>query len=102
IFKIAITETMECGHYFCDRMVANFIRNGMNKERIPIGIKFTEQELNFLKLCCSPITYKAMENEMKCTHRQIEYLREKMFEKLNVLSRTELAVKVVRLGMVVL
>lgn len=100
VFKMAIAETMERGYYFCDRMAANFIRNGVDKQQISIWNKFSEEEIKFLKLCCSHITYKAMENEMNCPARHIEYLRERMFLKLNVLSRTNLAIKVKDSGLI--
>jgi len=50
----------------------------------------TKKELEFLKLCCSELTYKEMADQMFISPRTVDNYRESLFQKLNIKSRTGL------------
>ena len=51
---------------------------------------FTKKELEFLKLCCSELTYKEIADKMFVSPRTVDNYREALFLKLNLKSRTGL------------
>ena len=54
------------------------------------GQDFTKKELEFLRLCCSELTYKEIADKMFVSPRTIDNYRESLFLKLNLKSRTGL------------
>jgi DNA-binding NarL/FixJ family response regulator len=69
-------------------------------EKDPISSFLNEKELEFLKLACSELTYKEVARKMKVSERSIDGYREVLFEKLNVQSRTGMALEAIRRGLV--
>ena len=63
-------------------------------------LHLSENELGFLKLACSDLTYKEVANQMKLSERTIDGYREALFEKLHVQSRTGMALEAIRRGLV--
>lgn len=59
-----------------------------------------EQEVQFLKLACSDLTYKEIAQNMQLTPRAIDALRDQLFFKLDVKSRVGLAMVAIRNGIV--
>jgi DNA-binding CsgD family transcriptional regulator len=51
---------------------------------------FTKKELEFLKLCCSELTYKENDDKMFVSPRTVDNYREALFLKLSLKSRTGL------------
>jgi DNA-binding CsgD family transcriptional regulator len=60
----------------------------------------SEQELSFLKLACSEMTYKEVAQEMKLNPRAVDGLRDQLFVKLDIKSRVGLAIFAIRHGIV--
>ena len=60
----------------------------------------SENELEFLKLSCSDLTYRQVAHQMKLSERTIDGYREALFEKLQVQSRTGMALEAIRRGLV--
>jgi DNA-binding NarL/FixJ family response regulator len=54
------------------------------------SLDFTKKELEFLRLCCSELTYKEIADKMFVSPRTIDNYRESLFSKLNLKSRTGL------------
>ena len=50
----------------------------------------SKKELEFLKFCCSELTYKEIADKMFVSPRTVDNYREALFEKLNLKSRTGL------------
>jgi DNA-binding NarL/FixJ family response regulator len=50
----------------------------------------TKKELEFLKLCCSELTYKEIADQLFVSPRTVDNYREALFAKLNLKSRTGL------------
>jgi DNA-binding NarL/FixJ family response regulator len=62
--------------------------------------KFSEKELEFLRLTCSELPYKEVASIMNLSERTIEGYRAAMFEKLKVQSRTGMVLVALRRGLV--
>jgi DNA-binding CsgD family transcriptional regulator len=60
----------------------------------------SEQELVFLKLACSDLTYKEIAQNIGLNPRTIDTLRDHLFIKLDVKSRVGLAMLAIRNGVV--
>jgi DNA-binding NarL/FixJ family response regulator len=69
------------------------------KEPAP-STHFTENELHFLKLSCSDLPYRDIASIMNLSERTIDGYRATMFTKLNVQSRTGMALEAIRKGFV--
>jgi len=52
--------------------------------------RFSKKELEFLKLCCSELTYKEIADKMFVSPRTVDNYREALFQKLSIKSRTGL------------
>jgi DNA-binding NarL/FixJ family response regulator len=62
--------------------------------------KFSPDEIEFLRLSCTDLTYREIAHQMKMTERNIDSVREILFKKLNVQSRTGMALEAIRKGLV--
>jgi len=62
----------------------------------------TAQEILFLKLASSDMTYKEIAMQMKLNPRAVDSLRDHLFEKLEIKSRVGLAMYAIRQGIVAL
>jgi DNA-binding NarL/FixJ family response regulator len=63
-------------------------------------LNFTERDIEFLKLSCSDLTYKDVALQMNLSERAVDGYRETLFRKLNVTSRTGMALEAIRRGLV--
>lgn len=59
-----------------------------------------EQEIQFLKLVCSDLTYKEIAQKIGISPRGIDSLRDQLFIKLDVKSRVGLAMVAIKNGIV--
>jgi two-component system, NarL family, invasion response regulator UvrY len=62
--------------------------------------QLTDREMQFLKLVCSDLTYKEIAAAMFCSPRTVDGYRDALFFKLNVKSRTGLALYAIKNGIV--
>jgi len=60
----------------------------------------TTQEIQFLNLVCSDMTYKEIALKMSLNPRSVDNLRDSLFTKLDVKSRVGLAMFAIRHGIV--
>jgi DNA-binding NarL/FixJ family response regulator len=81
----AIKTINEKGVYINEMVSGKLIRSVAEKEEIP---EFSKRELEFLKLCCSELTYKEIADQMCVSPRTVDNYREALFLKLNLKSRT--------------
>ena len=65
-----------------------------------MNVEINERELHFLGLCCSELTYKEIADQMCLSPRTIDGYRENLFKKLNVTTRTGLAMYAIKAGVV--
>jgi len=74
-------------------------RNG-NKYSIWGATILSENEISFLKLAATDLTYKEMAQKMQISPRTVDNYRDALFLKLNVKSRVGLAMYAVKSGIV--
>lgn len=74
------------GVYINEMVSGKLIRSVTDEEDAEI----TKKELDFLKYCCSELTYKEIADKMNVSPRTVDNYREALFLKLNLKSRTGL------------
>jgi len=101
--KFAIHSVMKAGYYYSNHTtgkLANLFRSSDVKRNFLQNIMLTEQELEFLKLACSDLTYKEVAQKMGLNPRSVDNLRDQLFTKLDVKSRVGLAMVAIKSGLV--
>ena len=83
----AIKTIHSKGVYINELVSGKLIRSVTEDEAAP---GFTKKEIEFLKLCCSELTYKEIADKMFVSPRTVDNYREALFQKLNLKSRTGL------------
>ncbi|HEY4197003.1 MAG TPA: response regulator transcription factor [Mucilaginibacter sp.] len=83
----AIKTIHSKGVYINELVSGKLIRSVTEDEGAP---GFTKKELEFLKFCCSELTYKEIADKMFVSPRTVDNYREALFQKLNLKSRTGL------------
>ena len=102
--RTAMESVLNKGFYYSEMVTGRLIRtiSDMDDEENTIKklLKLTDRELDFLKLTCSEMTYKEIASQMKLSPRTIDGYRDILFEKLNVKTRTGLAIYAIKKGLV--
>jgi len=75
------------GIYINELVSGKLVRSVSGEEEDP---DITKKELDFLKYCCSELTYKEIADKMFVSPRTVDNYREALFLKLNLKSRTGL------------
>lgn len=83
----AIKTIAEKGVYINELVSGKLIRSVAGTDDLPA---LTIKETEFLKLCCSELTYKEIADQMFVSPRTVDNYRESLFQKLNIKSRTGL------------
>ena len=83
----AIKAIYTKGVYINEMVSGKLIRSVFDKQTAP---EFTKKELEFLKFCCSELTYKEIADKMFVSPRTVDNYREALFVKLSLKSRTGL------------
>ena len=83
----AIKAIYTKGVYINEMVSGKLIRSVIENEKAQ---EFSKKEIEFLKLCCSELTYKEMADKMFVSPRTVDNYREALFQKLNLKSRTGL------------
>ena len=96
--KIAMLAIINDGYYHSE-FITNRVIKSMEKgpDEFP---KISEKETLFLTLCCRDINYKQMADELNCSPRTVEGYRDSLFNKLNLRTRTALAMYAIQIGLV--
>ena len=102
--RTAIESVFNKGFYYSEMVTGRLMRTitdmedeGNNTRKI---LNLTERETDFLKLACSEMTYKEIAAEMHLSHRTIDGYRDALFEKLEIKTRTGLAIYAIKNGIV--
>jgi DNA-binding CsgD family transcriptional regulator len=77
--------------------VSHFLKNFVNRPYFEKAT-FTNEEIEFIKLAATEMTYKEIAQTMKLTPRQIDNFRDTLFFKLNVKTRVGLAIFAIKNG----
>ena len=99
--QLAIRSVMEIGFYYQDQVNGKII----DLLRQPIEEHLSKRMLNptetqFIKLCCTEMTYKQIAEKMKLNPRAIDNLRNELCTRLDVKNRVALAMLAIRHGLV--
>ena len=101
----AIYTIMDKGFYYTDFLTGKLVHS-LCQEPARDNIKmislksFKYQEVKFLNLVCTEMTYKEIADCMNLTVKAVEYHRKNLFEKLQVKSRVGLVIYAIREGWV--
>jgi DNA-binding NarL/FixJ family response regulator len=103
--RYAIHSVIHTGYYYSQntagRLVNLLIRDGL-KNNTPNAIVLSSNELRFLKLASTDMTYKEIALQMNISPRTVDNYRDALFIKLNVKSRVGLAIHAIKSGIVTL
>lgn len=87
--KFALGHVLAQGFYHND-VVSSALLNSVNAKPQKPHEALKEQEIRFLKLVCTEMTYKEIANEMSLSPKTIDGYRQVLFDKLNIKSRVGL------------
>ena len=103
--KSAIHSVMKSGYYYSNHTtdrLASLFRSSSERRNSLQNSMLSEQELQFLKLTCSDLTYKEIAQKMSLNPRSVDNLRDQLFIKLDVKNRVALAMLAIKNGVVIL
>ena len=96
----AFDEVMSRGYYYNELITSKVLRNVRDiiDEKNPVAtfVKLTDREIEFLKYCCTEMSYKEIADKMFVSARTAEGYRDKLCEKLDLKSRTGLAMYAIK------
>ena len=101
--KFAIHSVVQSGYYYSNHTTGKLVNLFRNNPDGNISLQknmLSEQELQFLKLACSDLTYKEIAQKMGLNPRSVDTLRDQLFIKLDVKSRVGLAMIALKQGVV--
>lgn len=101
--KAAVEAIINKGYYYSELVTGKLIHsiNKSDDEASAGNIsKLNAREIDFLKLACSELTYKEIATKMQLSPRTIDGYRDALFEKLNIKTRTGLAIYAIKNGIV--
>ncbi len=101
--KFAIHSVVQSGYYYSNhttgKLVNLFRRKPAGNSSLQKAM-LSDQEILFLKLVCTDLTYKEVAQKMGLNPRTVDTLRDALFTKLDVKSRVGLAMVAIRHGVV--
>lgn len=87
----AIRTIHEQGYFLNELISAKMLRSIQdNPAPGALQVQLSENEITFLRLCCSELTYKEIAAEMKLSPHTIDNYRQELFDRLAIKSRTGL------------
>ncbi len=104
VFRTAMNNIRDTG-YFINDLVSNKLMHYINQDDtnemqvMPIQ-HLSDNELCFLKLICTDKTYKEIAEDMSLSPRTIDTYRDNLFKKLQIKTRTGLAIFAIRNGLI--
>lgn len=103
LLRDAINDLVEKGFYYSDLVSGKLIHIIHHQENAATGNKLNslnEREKDFLKYCCSEMTYKEIAEKMFLSPRTIDGYRDALFEKLELKTRVGLVIYAIKNGLV--
>ncbi len=96
--RIAIESVYKNGFYHSELITGKVLHQLISQPKEVTSASMNENEIQFLKLCCTEMTYREIADIMKISHRTIDGYRDQLFEKLNIKSRTGLVMYALKTG----
>lgn len=100
--KLAIKTAVDTGYYYSNAIsakLAGLFRQDTNNSLPLHQVILSDQDLQFLELSASDLTYKEIAQQMSLTPRSIDAIRDQLFLKLDVKSRVGLAIIAIKNGL---
>lgn len=98
ILRKAIETVHQKGFYHSEMVSGKIMYQIIAKPKEIAATELSENEIQFLKLCCSEMTYKEIAVIMGISHRTIDGYRDHLFQKLDIKSRTGLVIYAFKMG----
>jgi len=100
--RFAIESVSHTGYYYAQNPSGRLANTFCNPNRNFTGnpVTLSENEISFLKLASSEMTYKEIAKQMYISPRTIDNYRDSLFDKLNVKSRVGLAMYAIKNGII--
>jgi len=101
--RIALNAVSENGFYYSQDTtgkLANLFQKNTDNQNFVEKAMLNENELEFLRLASTDLTYKEIAAQLNLSPRAIDGYRDSLFEKLDVKSRVGLAIYAVKNGIV--
>ncbi|HTN16100.1 MAG TPA: response regulator transcription factor [Chitinophagaceae bacterium] len=102
ILRQAIETLYTKGFYHSELVTGKVLRQIIARPKEVMPSELTQNEIQFLKLSCSEMTYKEIADKMGISHRTIDGYRDQLFAKLNIKSRTGLVLYTLKTGIALL
>jgi DNA-binding NarL/FixJ family response regulator len=96
----ALDELTTRGYYYPEWAAGRVFSNmsGDPNAKRAAEVIFTEREHEFLKHCCTELTYKEIGEKMACSTRTVEGYRDTLFSKLGLKTRVGLVMYAIKSG----
>lgn len=102
--KTAIYAAVKNGFYYSEmvsgRLIHSLTGDDADSPTSHQAVHLTEKEIIFLKLVCTELVYKEIAAKMKLSPRTVDSYRDNLFSKLDIKTRTGLAVYAIKNGIV--
>ena len=95
VLERALLEMMDNGFYHT-RNVTTLLLDSVSGRNEKNNIHFKDNEMKFMKLACSELTYKEIAEKMFLSPKTIDGYRDSLFTKLNVRNRVGLVIYAVK------
>ncbi len=100
----ALDSVYHKGFHFSELVTGRLVhqvQHGYDQTNAGLAInELSKRESEFLKLCCTELTYKEIADRLNVSPRTIDGYRDRLFEKLGIKSRVGLAMFAVKTGLV--
>jgi DNA-binding NarL/FixJ family response regulator len=96
---LAVEQVLTKGFYYNDFISQKLVAS-LNQAAMSDEFNFKEKELEFIKWCCSELTYKEIAHNMNLSPKTIDGYREEVFEKIGAKSRIGIVMYAIKTGIV--
>ena len=87
----ALQVVIDKGYYYSERVTSSMV-NALHPRNNETVVKLKENELIFLRLACSEMTYKEVADVMNLSPKTIDGYRQELFNKLRIKNRVVLVI----------
>ena len=95
VLEKALVEMMENGFYHT-KNVTNLLLDSVSGKKSKNSVIFKENELKFMRLACSELTYKEIAEKMFLSPKTIDGYRDSLFTKLEIRNRVGLVMYAIK------
>lgn len=90
--KVALNEVVEKGYYHSDKVAQTLLHALKPADSEDVKPDLKENELTFIKLACTEMTYKEIADKMMLSPKTVDGYRDSLFKKLQVKNRVGLVI----------